>query len=120
MALTALTPEKAVAYLRGRAADMEQKTLDMERQAIQAMMVNVTGPPRPGATLPVVKFAEPHRPRPRAYSPAEVSDTIAARQDARNAFATETAHASGIRALELLTLGRTGEQPPNDAASGHT
>ena len=113
VALTALTPERAVAYLKGRAAEVGQKTLDMERQAIQAMMVNVIGQMPPGARLPVVKSAEPHRPKPRAYSPAQVR-AVAARQDARNALATEIAHASGIRAHELLTLGRPGEQPPDD------
>ncbi|MXY56676.1 MAG: site-specific integrase [Gammaproteobacteria bacterium] len=111
--LAALTQERAVAYLRGRAARVGQKTLDMERQAIQAMMVDVTGRMPPGARLPVVKSARPHRPRPRAYSPAQVR-AVAARQDARNALATEIAHASGIRAHELLTLGRPGEQPPDD------
>ncbi len=109
----ALTPERAVAYLRDRAAHVGQKTLDMERQAIQAMMVGVTGQLAPGATLPVVKSTEPHRPRPRAYSPAQVR-AVAARQDSRNALATEIAHASGIRAHELLTLGRPDEQPPDD------
>ena len=113
MGLTALTPERAVAYLKGRAGQVGQKTLDMERQALQAMMVNVTGRMPPGARLPVVKSAEPHRPRPRAYSPAQVH-AVAARQDARNALATEIAHASGIRAHELLTLARPGEQPPDD------
>ena len=113
VALTALTPKRAVAYLKGRATEVGQKTLDMERQAIQAMMVNVTGQLPPGATLPVVKSVEPHRPRPRAYSPAQVR-AVAARQDARNALATETALASGIRAHELLTLGRPAEQPPDD------
>ena len=113
VALTALTPERAVAYLKGRAAEVGQKTLDMERQAIQAMMVNVTGQLPPGATLPVVKSLEPHRPKPRAYSPAQVR-AVAARQDPRNALATEIAYASGIRAHELLTLGRPEEQPPDD------
>ena len=113
VALTALTPERAVAYLKGRAAEVGQKTLDMERQAIQAMMVAVTGQLPPGATLPVVKSAEPHRPKPRAYSPAQVR-AVAARQDPRNALATEIAYASGIRAHELLTLGRPEEQPPDD------
>ena len=113
VALTALTPERAVAYLRDRAAHVGQKTLDMERQAIQAMMVNVTGQLPPAATLPVVKSVEPHRPKPRAYSPAQVR-AVAARQDARNALATDIAHASGIRAHELLTLGRAEEQPPDD------
>ena len=112
-ALTALTPERAVTYLKARAAEVGQKTLDMERQAIQAMMVNVTGQLPPGARLPVIKSAEPHRPKPRAYSAAQVR-AVAERQDARNALATEIAHASGIRAHELLTLGRPGEQPPDD------
>ena len=113
VALTALTPDRAVAYLKGRAAEVGQKTLDMERQAIQAMMVNVTGRLPPGTTLPVVKSAEPHRPKPRAYSPAQVR-VVAARQDPRNALATEIVHASGIRAHELLTLARPDEQPPDD------
>ena len=111
--LTGLTPERAVAYLKGRAGEVGQKTLDMERQAIQAMMVDVTGRMPPGARLPVTKSAEPHRPRPRAYSPAQVR-AIAARQDPRNSLATAIVHASGIRAHELLTLGRPGEQPPDD------
>ena len=113
VALTALTPERAVAYLRARASQVGQKTLDMERQAIQAMMVDITRQMPPGAQLPVVKSTEPHRSRPRAYSPAQVR-AVAARQDSRNALATEIAHASGIRAHELLTLGRPGEQPPDD------
>ena len=113
VALTALTPDRAVAYLKGRAAEVGQKTLDMERQAIQAMMVNVTGQLPPGTTLPVIKSAEPHRPKARAYSPAQVR-AVAARQDPRNTLATEIVHASGIRAHELLTLGRPDEQPPDD------
>ena len=44
---------------KSRAAEVGQKTLDMERQAIQAMMVNVTGQLPPGAMLPVVKSAVP-------------------------------------------------------------
>ena len=39
---------------------------------------------------------------------------IAARQDDRNALATGTVHAAGIRAHALLTLGRPDEQPPDD------
>ena len=69
VSLTALTPEGAVAYLRRRAAGVGQKTLDMERQAIQAMMVDVTGRMVPGHTLPVVKSATPQQLKPRAYSP---------------------------------------------------
>ena len=80
---------------------------------MQAMMVNVTMQLPSGTTLPVVKSAEPHRPSPRASSPAQVR-TVAARQNPRNALATEIVHASGIRAHELLTLGRPDEQPSDD------
>ena len=113
VSLTALTPEGAAAYLQRRAAEVGQKTLDMERQAMQAMMVDVTGRMAPGQTLPVVKSATPQQPKPRAYSPAQVR-AIVARQDHRNALATAIAYASGIRAHELLTLGRADEQPPDD------
>ncbi len=40
------------------------------------------------------------------------------RLDARNALATEIVSASGIRAHELLTLGRPAEQPPDDRRTG--
>ena len=113
VSLTALTPEGAIAYLRRRAAEVGQKTLDMERRAIQAMMVDVTGRMAPGQTLPVVKSATPQQLKPRAYSPAQVR-AIVARQDQRNALATGIVYASGIRAHELLTLGRADEQPPDD------
>ncbi len=73
VSLTALMPEGAVAYLRRRAAEVGQKTLDMERQAMQAMMVDVTGRMAPGQTLPVVKSATPQQLKPRAYSPAPSS-----------------------------------------------
>ena len=113
VSLTALTPAGAVAYLQRRAAEVGQKTLDMERQAIQAMMLDVTLRMAPGQTLPVVKSATPQHLKPRAYSPAQVR-AIVARQDPRNALATEIVFASGIRAHELLTLGRPAEQAPDD------
>ena len=48
-----------------------------------------------------------------AYSRARIR-VVAARQDARNALATEIVRASGIRANELFTLGLPDEQPPDD------
>ena len=113
VSLTALTPEGAVAYLQRRAAEVGQKTLDMERQAMKAMMVDVTGRMAPGQTLPIVKSATSQQLKPRAYSPAQVR-AIVVRQDHRKALATEIVYASGIRAHELLTLGRADEQPPDD------
>ena len=95
VSLTALTPEGAVTYLQRRATEVGQKTLDMERQAIQAMMLDVTLRMAPGQTLPLVKSATPQQLKPRAYSPAQVR-AIVARQDARNALATEIVYASGV------------------------
>ena len=111
--LEKLTPVSAVAYLERRAAEVGQKTLDMERQAIQAMMRHVTMRMPPGSTLRVVKAHRARNLEPRAYSPSQVR-LVAARQAERNALATEIVHASGIRAHELLTLGRPVEQPPDD------
>ena len=111
--LEQLTPVSAVAYLERRAAEVGQKTLDMERQAIQAMLRHVTMQLPPDGTLRVVKATRARTLAPRAYSPAQVR-LVAARQAERNALATEIVHASGIRAHELLTLGRPAEQPPDD------
>ena len=111
--LEKLTPATAVAYLERRAAEVGQKTLDMERQAIQAMLRHVTMRLPPGGTLRVVKAVRARTLEPRAYSPSQVR-LLAARQTERNALATEIAHASGVRAHELLTLGRYDEQPPDD------
>ncbi len=111
--LEKLTPAAAVAYLERRATEVGQKTLDMERQAIQAMMRHVTMQLPPGSTLRVVKAVRARTLEPRAYSPSQVR-LVAARQAERNALATEIVHASGIRAHELLTLARPSEQPPHD------
>ena len=108
-----LTPGAAVAYLERRAAEVGQKTLDMERQAIQAMLRHVTRQLPSGGTLRVVKAARGQTLTSRAYSPSQVR-LVAARQAERNALATEIVHASGIRAHELLTLARPTEQPPHD------
>ena len=113
MPLEKLTPVSAVTYLERRAAEVGQKTLDMERQAIQTMMRYVTMRMPPGSTLRVVKAHRARTLGPRAYSPSQVR-LVAARQSERNALATEIVHASGIRAHELLTLGRAAEQPPDN------
>ena len=113
MPLERLTPNDAVAYLERRAAEVGQKTLDMERQAIQAMLRHVTMQLAPTSTLRVVKAVRARTLEPRAYSPSQVH-LVASRQAERNALATEIVHASGIRAHELLTLARPSERPPDD------
>ncbi len=107
-----LTPETAEAYLQSRTGDLGQKALDMHRQALQAMLVHVSRRLPPGKRLEVVRSEGPGRYRSRAYTPAQVR-RVAAAQTPRNALATLVAHAAGLRAHELLTLGRPAEQPPD-------
>ncbi|MPW28251.1 site-specific integrase [Agarivorans sp. B2Z047] len=102
--LQELSPKQAIQYLETRSEEVGQKTLDMERQAIQAMMRHVTGKlPPDGATLTVVKSAFKQIKESRAYTPEQVA-MIANGQIERNALATEIAHAAGLRSHELFTL----------------
>lgn len=123
-----MTPTIALEYLRERATVVGQKTLDMDRQALQSMMVHVTHQLPPGTTLEVVKSTapkskagKPGQPtlgrrlaeESRLYSRDQVA-LIAARQSPHNALATEIAHAAGLRAHELLSLRRTHQQKPDE------
>ena len=107
-----LTPESAVGYLRTRTADLGQKALDLHRQALQAMLVHVTGRLPKGERLTVVRSSKPQRRGGRAYTPQQVR-MVAAAQNVRNGLSTLIAHAAGLRAHELFTLARPDEQPPD-------
>ena len=107
-----LTPESAVGYLRSRTADLGQKALDMHRQALQAMLVHVTRRLPKGERLTVVRSLNPARKRGRAYTAQQIG-MVAAAQNARNGLSTRIAHAAGLRAHELFTLARPGEQRPD-------
>ena len=106
-----LTPGTAVKYLEDH-AHFGQKHLDMHRQAIQAVLVHVTGRLPKGARLPVVRSRQPPAAKGRACTPAQYR-RIAAAQTAPHALATAIAHAAGLRAHELLTLARPDERPPD-------
>jgi integrase len=108
-----ITPERAQSYLEMRAEQVGQKTLDMERQAIQAMMQHVTHKLEQNERLNVVKSEHEQILKARAYTREQVQ-AIAERQNARNALATEIAHAAGLRAHELLTLERAELQPADE------
>ena len=110
--LKGMTPELAVSYLEQRGLDVGQKTLDMERQAVQCMMQNVTGTLAPGERLPIVKAETQQILEARAYTPLQAA-LIAAAQTPRHGLATELAYAAGLRAHELLTL-RRGEERAAD------
>ena len=123
-----MTPASALDYLRERAAVVGQKTLDMERQALQSMMQHVTHRLDTGKTLEVIrstapksKTGKPGQPtlgrrlaeESRLYTRAQVA-LIVARQSPHNALATEIAQAAGLRAHELLTLRRIHHQAPDE------
>ncbi|MDF5533660.1 site-specific integrase, partial [Vibrio parahaemolyticus] len=99
-------------YLSDRATEVGQKTLDMERQAIQCMMQNITGKLGQTEKLDVIKSEQQQILSSRSYSP-EQAKMIADAQTERNALATEIAHAAGLRAHELHTLQRIDERIPD-------
>jgi integrase len=104
-----LSPDNAIQYLEIRGQEVGQKTLDMERQALQAMM-QITGILAEKATLRVVKSEQAQVLASRAYTKAQV-ERIANAQRAPHALATELAHAAGLRAHELHTLLPAHERP---------
>lgn len=104
-----LTRETALQYLTERSAGIAQKTLDQERQAIQAHL-HATGVLAPKETLPVIKSEIETKLEHRAYTPDQVA-MVAAAQNEKNGFATQLAYAAGLRAHELLTLRPLAEQP---------
>jgi integrase len=107
-----LTVERAHQYLTDRSVEVGQKTLDMERQAIQCMMQHVTGKLSATEKLDVIKSEHPQILSSRSYTP-EQAKMVSDAQTERNALATEIAHAAGLRAHELHTLQRLEERIPD-------
>ena len=100
-----MTAEQARQYLEKRRGEVRQKTLDLDRQALQIL-------PHVGKLERVKSRLDKSRLETggRAYTPVQVQ-MVAAAQSERHALATEIAYAAGLRAHELLTLRRAGEQP---------
>lgn len=92
--LRSLTVEIAQQYLADRAAIVSQKTLDIDRQAMQMHL---------GVRLEVVKSERETHLASRSYTSAQV-ERIASAQSERNSLATLIAHNAGLRAHELLTI----------------
>ncbi|MDD2335325.1 MAG: site-specific integrase [Geobacteraceae bacterium] len=101
--LRTLTVENAQQYLVDRAAMVCQKTLDLDRQAIQMHL---------GVRLEVVKSERETYLSTRSYTSAQV-ERIASAQSERNSLATRIAHNAGLRAHELLTIRPADECPPS-------
>ena len=92
------TTEQARQYLEERAKTVRQKTLDLDRQALQIL---------PGVGK-LERFKSrldrsPLETNGRAYTLEQVK-MVAAAQSEHHALATEIAHAAGLRGHELLTL----------------
>lgn len=111
--LRGMTPETANSYLKIRAEEVRQSQLNMERQAIQCMMQNVTKVLEKNDKLDTSISKRETIEASRSYTPEQVH-AIASAQTERNALATEIAHAAGLRAHELLTLQRIEERAPSD------
>ena len=112
--LRGMTPETANSYLEIRAEEVRQSQLNMERQAIQCMMHNVSKVLEKNDKLDAsIKSKLETIEASRSYTPEQVH-AIASAQTERNALATEIAHAAGLRAHELLTLQRREERTPSD------
>ena len=94
------TPEQARQYLEERAKTVRQKTLDLDRQALQIL-------PGVGKLERVKSRLDPSplETGGRAYTTVQVR-MVAAAQSERHSLATEIAHAAGLRGHELLTLRR--------------
>jgi integrase len=99
--------DEAINYLEQRAEEVGQKTLDLDRQAIQAALMH-TGAIQ--ERLAVIKSEHQQVLEARAYTPEQVS-MVAERQSEKHALATEIAHAAGLRAHELITLAPASERP---------
>lgn len=111
--LQQMTPEAAKTYLEYRGQAVGQKTLDMERQALQAMMIHHTKQLNPSEKLPVQESELDQALKSRAY-PTHQIQLIAQSQTPKNALATEIAAAAGLRAHELLTLQPAKEKPADE------
>lgn len=88
------TEKESQQYLDDRAGIVAQKTLDLDRQAIQMHL---------GIQLEVVKSEKETVLSTRSYTPAQI-ERIASAQNERNSLATKIAYSTGLRAHELLTL----------------
>ena len=96
-----LDKETARNYLEERAEDVGQKTLDLDRQAINAFL---------GINLERIESEKEALLTSRAYT-QDQTRMVADAQTASHALATELAATAGLRAHELLTLRPASERP---------
>ena len=101
----AMTLDQAREYLELRGAQVGQKQVDLDRQALQtALAIKLD------RLKSTAEKANRLATQPRAYTPAQVA-AIAAHQTAPNQLATLIATAAGLRGHELATIRPAAEQP---------
>lgn len=110
--LVDLTPKAAKYYLNERAHQVGQKTLDRDRQALQAVL-RATGRFNEKGRLPIVQAEKQQGLISRNYT-MEQWQLIAEHQTPRNALSTEIVATAGLRAHELLTLRTADERPMSE------
>ena len=103
--LRSATEQEARHYLAERSEMVGQKTLDLDRQAIQIHL---------SQRLEIVSSSKESTLATRSYTPAQVERITHAQSEA-NSLATRLAYHAGLRAHELLTLRPAGER----TASAH-
>jgi integrase len=104
-----LSPKSAKQYLNERAKQVGQKTLDRDRQALQAVL-RATGRFNSKGRISVIHADKLQLLKSRNYTDQQWR-LIAEHQTPRNALSTELVAASGLRAHELLTIRPAVEQP---------
>lgn len=106
--LANITPELAIAYLDERSEYVVQKSLDLDRQALQLL------PLMKGYKLPRIKSligkTGTLANQSRAYTHQQLS-LIKKHQSEKHSFSTELAAKTGIRGHELYTLRKVEVQP---------
>lgn len=111
--LREITLEQATKYLEIRSEEVGQKTLDMERQAIQAMMHFTSKKLNQNERLNVIKSERQQILKSRSYTKEQLQ-IITKSQQPQNALSTQIAHAAGLRGHELFTLRLIEEQGVSD------
>ena len=106
--IQAMTIDQALNYLDYRKEIVGQKSLDMERQAIQAMM-RLNGRLKDKQTLPVIKSINQQILKSRAYT-TEQAQIISKHQTSKYSLSTQIALSAGLRAHELLTIAKVEER----------
>ncbi|HIP38625.1 MAG TPA: site-specific integrase [Desulfocapsa sulfexigens] len=98
--LSSVAVQEAQQYLADRAGMVAQKTLDLDRQAIQMHL---------SIQLDVVKSEIETCLSTRSYTAVQI-ERITSAQSEHNSLATQIAHEAGLRAHELLTLHPAGDR----------